>query len=311
MDVVAAVGREEADAVGAPAGEEQGEQLAGRLVGPVDVLDDDEHRSAAAEVGEGAVDRLDEVGAHGIPAGTAGEPRHERDEPGVGGDEVVDEVALPGVEPGDHLDEGQVGQARADLADAVADEHAPVGGPGRRAGRRGRSCRCRRRRRAGRPRRRRRPSRGRRRRGRAPRGDRRGRCGNGAARPRSWHPPAAPVTGGAGAGTAPARLARATGRARSRPAGGRTRQRVRAEAAAGRPWRCRAMVVGVSWSVDAGQLEAAVDLGLERTAGLRRGSRWLLRRCRWACPAGTSQSRRLRGAPHRAGAVSLAAGHRV
>ena len=130
VDVVAAVGREEADAVGAPAGEEEGQQLAGRLVGPVDVLDDDEHGSAAAEVGEGAVDRLDEVGAHGIPAGAAGQPRHERDEPGVGGDEVVDEVALPGVEPRDHLDEGQVRQAGADLPDAVADEDPPVGGPG-------------------------------------------------------------------------------------------------------------------------------------------------------------------------------------
>ena len=46
----------------------------------------------------------------------------------MGGDQLVDEVAVPGVEGGDHLDEGQVGQARAHLADAVPDEHLPVGG---------------------------------------------------------------------------------------------------------------------------------------------------------------------------------------
>ena len=128
VDVVAAPGGEQPDAVGAAAGEEEGEQLAGRLVGPVHVLDDDEHRPAAAEVGEGAVHRLDEVGAHGVAADAAGEARHEGHEPRVGRDQLVDEVAVAGVEAGDHLDEGQVGQARADLADAVADEHAPVGG---------------------------------------------------------------------------------------------------------------------------------------------------------------------------------------
>ena len=75
VDVVAAVGGEERDAVGAAAGEQQGQQLAGRLVGPVDVLDDDEQRPAAAEVGEGAVHGLDEVGAHGVAAGTRRDPR--------------------------------------------------------------------------------------------------------------------------------------------------------------------------------------------------------------------------------------------
>ena len=46
----------------------------------------------------------------------------------MGGDQLVDELAVAGVEAGDHLDERQVGQARADLADAVPDEHEPVGG---------------------------------------------------------------------------------------------------------------------------------------------------------------------------------------
>ena len=128
VDVVAAPGGEQPDAVGAAAGEQQGEQLAGRLVGPVHVLDDDEHRPPAAEVGEGAVHRLDEVGAHGVAAHAAGEPGHEGHQPRVGRDQLVDELAVAGVEGGDHLDERQVGQARADLADAVPDEHPPVGG---------------------------------------------------------------------------------------------------------------------------------------------------------------------------------------
>ena len=58
----------------AAAGEQQGQQLAGRLVGPVHVLDDDEERPAAAEVGEGAVHGLDEVGAHGVAAGSRRPP---------------------------------------------------------------------------------------------------------------------------------------------------------------------------------------------------------------------------------------------
>ncbi len=128
VDVVAAVGREERDAVGAAAGEEQGQQLAGRLVGPVDVLDDDEQRGPAAEVGEGAVHGLDEVGAHGVAPGAGRDPRDERDEPGVLDDELVDEAALPGVEGAEELDEGEVRQARAALPHAVPHEGAPTPG---------------------------------------------------------------------------------------------------------------------------------------------------------------------------------------
>lgn len=67
MDVVAAPGDEQAHAIGAAAREQQSEQLAGRLVGPVNVLDDDEHRPAATEGGERAVHRFDEVGAPDVP----------------------------------------------------------------------------------------------------------------------------------------------------------------------------------------------------------------------------------------------------
>ena len=127
VHVVAAVGDQQGDAVGQAAGEQQGQQLAGRLVGPVHVLDDDQERPTPAEVGEGAVDGLDEVGAHGVAAGSGGDPGHQGHQAGVVGHELVDQVALAGVETGEHLDEGQVGQARAALADAVADEGAAVG----------------------------------------------------------------------------------------------------------------------------------------------------------------------------------------
>ena len=63
MQVVAAVGRHDADPAREAAGEEQGEQVAGGLVGPVDVLDDEQERGLGGEVVEGRVDRLDEVAA--------------------------------------------------------------------------------------------------------------------------------------------------------------------------------------------------------------------------------------------------------
>ena len=130
VDVVAAVGGEQPDALGSAAGEQEGEELAGGLVGPVDVLDDEQDRAPASEVGEGAVDGLDEVGPDGVAPGTGGEPGHEGHQARVGLDEVVHERPVAGVEPGEHLDEGQVRQARADLADAVADEDPAVAGAG-------------------------------------------------------------------------------------------------------------------------------------------------------------------------------------
>ena len=129
VDVVAAVGGEEAHPVGAPAREEKGEELPGRLVGPVDVLDDDDDRSTAAQVGQCAVHCLDEVGAHGVSPRPGGDPRHEGHEARVVGDELVDEVALPGVEGREHLDEREVRQGGAHLPDAVADEGPAVGRP--------------------------------------------------------------------------------------------------------------------------------------------------------------------------------------
>ena len=63
VEVVGAVGREHDDRPAEGAGEQEGEQVAGGAVGPVHVLDDDEHRALLGEVVEGAVDRVEEVGA--------------------------------------------------------------------------------------------------------------------------------------------------------------------------------------------------------------------------------------------------------
>ena len=128
VDVVAAPGDEQAHAVGTAAREQQSEQLAGRLVGPVNVLDDDEHRPAATEGGERAVHRLDEIGAPDVPAHPARQARHEGDQARVCRDQLVDEVAVPGVQARQHLDEGEVGKGRAGLADAMPDEDQPLGG---------------------------------------------------------------------------------------------------------------------------------------------------------------------------------------
>lgn len=128
VDVVTAPGHEQPEPLEPSAGEQDGEQLARGLVGPVDVLDDEQQRSPSSEIRQRCVDRLDEPGPVGVAAGAQAEPRDDRGQPGVRRDELVHEVPLPGVEGGEHLDERQVGQARADLADAVADEHPAVGG---------------------------------------------------------------------------------------------------------------------------------------------------------------------------------------
>ena len=206
VHVVAAVGDEQADAGGKATGEEQGQQVAGGLVGPVHVLDDDEERAAAPEVREGAVHGLDEVGAHGVLAGPGRHSRHERHQAGVVGDQVVDELALSAVEGREHLDEraGTGGWCRPRRRSA---RRASAGR--RRVGRRARpprSCRCRRRRRAGRRPRPRRPRRGRRGCAGPPRGDRPARSWFSAARCRSWHWAPTPRC---------SRVARATGHRRA------------------------------------------------------------------------------------------------
>lgn len=65
VDIVASVGHEQGQRAAQASGEEQGEQVAGGLVGPVDVLDDHECRPVSSERLQGPVDGFEDRAACG------------------------------------------------------------------------------------------------------------------------------------------------------------------------------------------------------------------------------------------------------
>ncbi len=92
VQVVAAVGRHDRDGGVEAAGEQEAEHLAGRPVGPVHVLDDEQQRSGAAQLLEGRVDRGEQVGPVEVlgvgvvdGAGLLGQEPARRQQPGDDG----------------------------------------------------------------------------------------------------------------------------------------------------------------------------------------------------------------------------------
>lgn len=139
MQVVRAVRGEDGEAAGRAAGrgplqdapaEQEAEQVAGGLVGPVEVLDDQEERGQVGQVGEESRDALEEleaaagVGRGARPRGRADEPVHRgvrgegRGEPLVGGRSAED------------LREREVRQTYVAEVHAVAGEDGQAGGGG-------------------------------------------------------------------------------------------------------------------------------------------------------------------------------------
>ena len=158
VQVVGAVGRDQGDRRLEAAAEQEAHQVAGRLVGPVEVLDDEEQGLAGAGgLGEG-VDGVEEgglVGRDGLGVGglaqhpLAGQQTEQR---GVALGDLVEEVGQLAGDPAGDLGEGEVGEGAVGEVEAVSglDQPAARRRRGRGARSTGGSCRRRRRRRGGR-----------------------------------------------------------------------------------------------------------------------------------------------------------------
>ena len=144
VQVVGAIADDEADRRAEAAGQQQREQVAGGVVGPVHVLDDDEGGLRRAARGEQGVDRLGHLAGVGRPAGTGAIRRTGRRatrsraprraaagqqvaQARVRREHAVDDLGVGRVEGADELDEGEVGEGAAGLPDAVADGRRPAG----------------------------------------------------------------------------------------------------------------------------------------------------------------------------------------
>jgi hypothetical protein len=112
-------------------GEQEAQQVTGRLVRPVHVLDDDEQRRVLGELVQRRVDRLEQLGPLDplVPVGTGQQPaaRLQPDQRGVLGDQPLGKGRGVGGEPAQQLAERQVGQGAVAEVQAVADQAAPAG----------------------------------------------------------------------------------------------------------------------------------------------------------------------------------------
>src|SRR6478736_3787545 len=138
VEVVGAVGHDETDGRGEAPGQQKGDEVARGVVGPVDVLDDDEGGLRVAEGGEQGVDGLGDLARVGGPSRLLGvlAVRHvdsagqQVPEDRVRQEHALDDVRATGVDRAHELDEGEVRETAAGLADAVADRGEPAGAGG-------------------------------------------------------------------------------------------------------------------------------------------------------------------------------------
>ena len=147
VQVVGAIADDETHRRAEAAGEQQREQVAGGVVCPVHVLDDDEGGLRRPTRGEQGVDRLRDLTRVGRPTGPhradrlrACRRRARERLTVVAGQQVaqarvrrehlVGDVGVGSLEGADELDEGEVGEGAAGLSDAVADGRRPACGRG-------------------------------------------------------------------------------------------------------------------------------------------------------------------------------------
>jgi hypothetical protein len=132
MEVVRAVGGDQGDRPVEATAEEEADQVAGRLVGPVEVLDDQEEGCLAADgLGEGmdAVEQGPLVGRHGLGVGRLGQhplPGEEPQQSGVTEGDLVERVGELAGDPAGHLGDGEVGQGAVGEVEAVTGEDLPA-----------------------------------------------------------------------------------------------------------------------------------------------------------------------------------------
>jgi hypothetical protein len=139
VQVVGAVGRNDRDRPVEGPGEEEAEQVARGPVGPVGVLDDQQHRAPLGDGLEQGVDGAEQVGAvEGVALALAvavvgREHPAARLEPGEGGvdrRDRADDVGQVGGEAAERLGERQVGQGAVAEVQAVAGDDLPPLGVG-------------------------------------------------------------------------------------------------------------------------------------------------------------------------------------
>jgi hypothetical protein len=126
VQVVAAVGRDDRHRRAEAPGEQEAQQLAGGLVGPVDVLEQQQHGRGRAELHQRGVDRLEQLGP--VDLGPSSGDLPARKEPGSGGadvDERGGQSRLLAGEPGERLAEGDVREGAVGEVETVADQDAP------------------------------------------------------------------------------------------------------------------------------------------------------------------------------------------
>ena len=116
VEGVGPVAAENEHALGGEAGGEEGEEVAARAVGPVEVFEGEHDRRHGGEVGERGVEGLEESEAPEVAFGGDGVAGQERAEAGVAGDEV----GVVAREGADDLGEGEVGQGGVGGVEAVA-----------------------------------------------------------------------------------------------------------------------------------------------------------------------------------------------
>ena len=136
VQVVGAVRRDHRYRAVERPGEQEAEHVAGRMVGPVRVLDDQQHGRLLGGLFEQPVHGLEQVGT--VQRGrlvvlVGGEDPPPRLEPGQGGVDAgggVDDVGQGGGHPAEHLGEREVGQGAVAEVEAVSGEHLPAVGVG-------------------------------------------------------------------------------------------------------------------------------------------------------------------------------------
>jgi hypothetical protein len=113
VEVVGAVGRDDRHRVVERAREQEAEQVPGRLVGPVGVLDHQEHRGVSSGRVEERVHRTEQLGPVGAGLGlgrldaAAPHPaaRAEARDRGVEAHDLLEQLGQLGTEPPEHLAE--------------------------------------------------------------------------------------------------------------------------------------------------------------------------------------------------------------
>ncbi len=132
VEVVGAVGHDEPHGTGEGPGEEEAQHVAGRLVGPVRVLHDDEQRAVLGQRLEQVVDGGEDVAAVeglvlvAVVGGAQASARLEAGEGGVTLGHARRRLRPLREDAPEDLGEGEVGQRPVGQVEAVAGEHQPA-----------------------------------------------------------------------------------------------------------------------------------------------------------------------------------------